>query len=156
MLDFDNYSRTGLLRFIQSHWPFLFRFHWPVFGKLRVQRVDAAKTRHGYHVRIRVKNKIPKRELNFLQLTLGSDYRRECMNLRRIISCKQMKSWNVLYRLKFNSRGDIISQETADIRLARKVRNLIEDFQRAHVPSKGAGRSHFKIPAERGASRCQK
>jgi hypothetical protein len=134
MLDFDNYSRTGLLRFIRSHWRFLFRFHWPVFGKLRVQHVNVAKTRHGYHVRIRVKNGIPKREMNFLQLALGSDYRRECMNLRRIISCKQMRSWNVLYRLKFNSRGDITSQEKPDARLARKVTNLIEGFQKAHRP----------------------
>lgn len=132
MLDFDNFSRAGLLRFVQSHWRFLFRFAWPLFGKLSVRHVDVKKTRHGYHVRIRVKNKIPKRELNFLQLALGSDYRRECMNLRRIISCKQMKSWNVLYAFKFNSKGDITSQERPDTRLARKVRSLIEGFQKVH------------------------
>ena len=132
MLDFDNYSCVGLLRLIQSHWRFLFQFAWPLFGKLSVRHVDLKKTRHGYHVRISVRNKIPKRELNFLQLALGSDYRRECMNLRRIISCKQMKSWNVLYAFKFNSRGGITSQERHDTRLARKVRRLIKGFQKAH------------------------
>jgi hypothetical protein len=134
MLDFDNYSRAGLLRFIQSRWHFPFRFHWPLFGKLRVQRIDVRRTRHGYHVRIGVKNIIPKRELNFLQLVLGSDYRRECMNLRRITSCKQMRPWNVLYDRKFNSRGDITSREKPDIRLARKVHGLIKEFQKARRP----------------------
>ena len=132
MLDFDNYSRAGLLRFIRSHWWFLFRFAWPLFGELSVRHVDVRRTRHGYHVRIRVRNKIPKRELSFLQLALGSDYQRECMNLRRIISCKQMRIWNVLYEFKFNSKGDITSQEKPDRRLARKVRGLIRGFQKTH------------------------
>jgi hypothetical protein len=133
-VDFDKYSRAGLVRFIESRWPFLFRFVWPVFGRLRVVRVNVARTRHGYHVRILVKNKIPRMELNFLQLALGSDYRRECMNLRRLISCKQMRSWNILYAFKFNSGVDITSQEKPDTRLAMKVRKLIEGFQEAHRP----------------------
>ena len=129
-LDLDNFSRDGILRLIRSRWRFLFQFSWPLFGRLRVQRIDIRKTTHGYHVRIRVKNKIPKRDLNFLQLALGSDYRRECMNLRRIISCKQMKSWNVLYAFKFNSRGDITSHERPDDQLSKKIAAVIEGFQR--------------------------
>ena len=134
MLDFDNFSRAGLLRFIQSHWFFLFRFSWPIFGRLSVRHVDAKRTSHGYHIRISVRNKIPKRELNFLQLALGSDYQRECMNLRRIISCKQMKVWNVLYSFKFNSKGDITSQEKPDTLLARKIRTIIKGFQKMRRP----------------------
>jgi len=129
-LDLDNYSRPKLMRLIQSRWRFLFRFRWPGFGRLRVQSVDVRKTRHGYHIRILVRNKIPKRELNFLQLALGSDYRRECMNLRRIIAVKRMKSWNILYQFKFNSRGDLTSTESPDARLAKKIAGLIKTFQR--------------------------
>ncbi len=129
-LDYDNCSRTSLLRMIEAHWRFLFRFGWPIFGRLRVQAVGARSTRHGYHVRIFVKNKIPPRELNFLQLALGSDYRRECLNLRRIIACRQMKSWNVLYEFKFNNQGDITSREKPEPRLSKKITELIRGFQK--------------------------
>jgi len=128
-LDLDNCSGPHLMRFIWSRWGFLFRFRWPGFGRLRVKDVDVRKTKHGYHVRILVKNKIPSRELNFLQLALGSDYRRECMNLRRIIAVKCMKSWNILYICKFTGRGDFISCETSDARLAKKIAGLIKIFQ---------------------------
>jgi hypothetical protein len=130
MLDFDNCTRSRLLRLIRSRWRFLFRFSWPLVGRLRVQSTDIKRTRHGYHVRIRVKNKIPSWELNFLQLALGSDYRRECMNLRRIISCKQMRSWNVLYAFKFNNRGDITSRERPDARLSRRTTDIVKGFQK--------------------------
>ncbi|MGO9643956.1 MAG: hypothetical protein ACLPY5_04325 [Candidatus Bathyarchaeia archaeon] len=128
-IDLDNYSRQQLMRFIWSRWRFIFRFRWPGFGRLQVQSVDVRKTRHGYHIRIWVKNKIPSRELNFLQLALGSDYRRECMNLRRIVAVKRMKSWNILYRYKFNGRGDLTSHEISDTRLANKIAGLIKAFQ---------------------------
>src|SRR5208282_6578807 len=96
----------------------------------RVKDVDVRKTKHGYHVRILVKNKIPSRDLNFLQLALGSDYRRECMNLRRIVAVKRMKSWNILYQYKFNGRGDLTSNEIPDARLAKKIAALINTFQK--------------------------
>ncbi|MGO9646150.1 MAG: hypothetical protein ACLPY5_15570 [Candidatus Bathyarchaeia archaeon] len=129
-IDFDNYSPQQLLRFIWPRWGFIFRFHWPGFGRLRVKSIDVRKTRHGYHIRIYVKNKIPSRELNFLQLAFGSDYRRECMNLRRIIAVKRMKTWNVLYQYKFNARGDLTSSETTDSRLTKKIAGLVKIFQR--------------------------
>lgn len=128
-LDFDNYSPQQLMHFIWSRWRFLFRFRWPVFGRLHVKGIDVRKTRHGYHIRIWVKNKIPSRELTFLQLALGSDYRRECMNLRRIIAVNRMKSWNILYQYKFNGRGDLTSHETTDARLTKKIAGLIKIFQ---------------------------
>ena len=128
-LDLDNYSPQQLIRFIWSRWGLIFRFRWPGFGRLRVKSIDVRKTRHGYHIRIWVRNRIPSRELNFLQLALGSDYRRECMNLRRIISVKRMKSWNILYHYKFSGSGDLTSHETSDARLAKKIAGLIKTFQ---------------------------
>lgn len=125
-LDLDDCSPSRLLSLVFSRWWFLLRFDWPLFGRLKVQNVNIRSTKHGYHVRIRVKNSIPSRELNFLQLALGSDYRRECMNLRRIISIRQMRSWNVLYAFKFNSRGDVISSERPDPRLSRRVAKLVK------------------------------
>jgi hypothetical protein len=129
-LDLDNCSRRGLLRLVRSRWRFLFQFSWPLFGKLRVQHVDVRRTWHGYHVRIRLKNKIPKHDLNFLQLALGSDYRRECMNMRRINSCKQMRVWNVLFAFKFNSEGNITSRERTDAQLSKTIANVIRRFQK--------------------------
>lgn len=79
---------------------------------------------------MRVKNRIPKRELNFLQLALGSDYRRECMNLRRIVSCKRMKVWNVLYAFKFNNRGNITSREKPAPQLSRLVAEIVKGFEK--------------------------
>jgi hypothetical protein len=129
-LDFDNLTEKGLLELIRSRWRFLFRFGWPSFGRLRVRSVDVRRTKHGYHVRIAVKNYIGKRDLNFLQLALGSDFRRECLNLRRIIACRQMKVWNVLFEYKFNRRGDLISRERLDVLLSKKILGLIKRFQR--------------------------
>ena len=135
-IDYDNYSPQQLLGLIWSRWGFLFRFRWPGFGRLHVRDVDVRKTKHGYHVRIFVKNKIPNRELNFLQLSLDSDYRRECMNLRRIIAVKRMRSWNTLYHYKFNGRGHLTSHETSDARLAKKIAGLIKTFKTMMQKSK--------------------
>ena len=132
-LDFDNLTEKGLLELIMSRWRFLFRLRWPGFGRLRVRSVDVRRTRHGYHVRIIVRNNIGKRDLNFLQLALGSDFRRECLNLRRIIACHQMRVWNVLYEAKFNSRGDITSTESPDAQLSKKIAGLIKAFQKVTV-----------------------
>jgi hypothetical protein len=130
-LDLDNCSRAGLLRLIRSRrWRFLFQFRWPRFGRLRVLKASVKRTWHGFHVSIRVRNRIPKRDLNFLQLALGSDYRRESMNLRRIVSCKQMKSWNILYSYKFNGRGDFTSREDYDARLSRQISHALANLQR--------------------------
>jgi hypothetical protein len=41
-----------------------------------------------------------------------------------------MKSWNVLYAFKFNSRGDITSHERPDDQLSKKIAAVIEGFQR--------------------------
>jgi len=81
-------------------------------------------------VRIGVRNNIGKRDLNFLQLALEPDYRRECMNLRRIIACRQMREWNVLYEYKFNSRGNMINRERPDARLSKKIAGFIRAFQK--------------------------
>jgi len=126
-LDLDNCSPSRLLSLARSRWLFLFRFDWPLFGRLRVQSVNIRRTKHGCHVRILVKNRIPGRELSFLQLALGSDYRRECMNLRRIISIRQMRSWNVLFAFKFNNRGDVTSRERPNARLSRRIAKFVKD-----------------------------
>ena len=135
MLDLDHCSSRGLVRLVRSRWRFLLRFVWPRFGRLRVQHVDVRRTHHGYHIRIRTKNKIPRWELNFLQLVFGSDYRRECMNHRRIISCSQMRSWNVLYDFKFNNRGDITSREKPDTQLSRTIATIVKGFQKGPMLS---------------------
>jgi hypothetical protein len=61
---------------------------------------------------------------------LSSDPKRECFNWRRLHEIKTMRVWNVLYREKFNARGDFIMHEKPDTRTARKIAALIKEFQR--------------------------
>jgi hypothetical protein len=129
-LDLDHVSRKGLLRLVRKRWRFLLAFTWPKFGKLRVKSVDVRRTRHGYHVRLFVKNKVRDQALNFLQLALGSDYRREAFNFRRLSVLKRMKPWNVLYAWKFNSQVRITSYETSDKRMARQILRIIKSFRK--------------------------
>jgi hypothetical protein len=128
MLDFDHYTRPQLLHYISRRWGFVFRFPFIPFGQLCVQSIDVRRTRHGFHIRIFVENKIPPMQGVLLQLALGSDYRRECLNYNRIAS--SLESWNVLFYQKFDSVGRILSEERPDPQLSRTIAKLIVVFQK--------------------------
>lgn len=69
------------------------------------------KTRHGHHLTVtfETSRKLDDRDIVFLQLALGSDYKREMFNWLRVKSgCKK---WNALFREKVNSKGKVISRE---------------------------------------------
>ncbi|MGA2462139.1 MAG: hypothetical protein ABSF82_12040 [Candidatus Bathyarchaeia archaeon] len=74
--------------------------------------------------------KLPDLLLNMIQSALGSDFRREALDLRRIIDDTK-NDWNLLYLEKWKVRPngyEIRSQETPDRRLTRKLHRVI--FQR--------------------------
>lgn len=129
-LDLDNMSRKQLLGHVGKVWPFLFRFHWPTFGVLRVSQVMVWRTTHGWHCAIHVKNEICNRYTAFLQLALGSDVRRECLNLQRILCCPEMEEWSILYERKFEADGKVTSQERFDWKTTKRIWSLIEKFQK--------------------------
>ncbi len=133
-IDLDGiHSPASLLRFVTRNWWFPILFEWPVFGQLYMRKrhaVDVRKTSHsnGYHIRLFVKNKIPPLYLVMVQLSLGSDPKRDCLNFRRIIELK-LKVWNILYRDKLTGRGDYTSHEKRpDKRTAKKIADQIKEW----------------------------
>ena len=66
-----------------------------------------SRSRHGWHVEIGIAAKLTEAETVAAQFALGSDPRRETMNLRRAISLRVhkhspfwRKRWNILFRRK--------------------------------------------------------
>jgi len=55
-----------------------------LFG-LKIEKIVIHETNHGYHVRILTRKKLEPVVIVALQACLGSDYKRELLNLRRIV-----------------------------------------------------------------------
>lgn len=84
----------------------------PLLSRLRVIGLRARwfsyrRTKHGWHVEIGIDSALTPSELVAAQAVLGSDLRRETMNLRRAISLRVHKHsrfwrarWNILFREK--------------------------------------------------------
>lgn len=79
--------------------------------KFKFNHYTKKKTAHGVHVRLFFNSdlKLKDNDIVFFQLFLGSDYKRELFNLRRVIA--GLKNWNVLFNAKYNSKGKMISCE---------------------------------------------
>ena len=75
------------------------------FWHLTVKHVWVAETAKGYHVVIITKEKLQDQQICFLQLAMGSDYKRECFNLARIL--RGEKDWNLLFKTKEQFRPDL-------------------------------------------------
>ncbi len=65
---------------------------------LKVEKV--CKTKKGYHIYLRSKDKLSDTEVILLQSALGSDWMRELLNLRRVRNGQNMDSWNILFTSK--------------------------------------------------------
>lgn len=101
--------------------------------KDKVKRVEARRTHHGLHIYLHLKMKLPDLLLNMIQSALGSDFRREALDLQRIMDGTK-NDWNLLYLEKWRARPDgyeIRSQETPDRRLTRKLHRII--FRRSRT-----------------------
>jgi len=78
------------------------------FWHLTIKHVWVAETSKGYHIVIIVKEKLPDMQICFIQLALGSDYKRECFNLARVL--RGEKDWNLLFKTKEQFRQDLTQQ----------------------------------------------
>jgi hypothetical protein len=84
----------------------------PLLARLRVIGIKAkwisySRTRHGWHLEIGINCSLQEVETVAAQAVLGSDLRREAMNLRRAISLRVHKHspfwrerWNILFKRK--------------------------------------------------------
>lgn len=82
------------------------RVHWclRVMG-VRVEWWSVRKTRRGWHVEVELRGRLHPWKVVALQAILGSDYRRETFNLRRVWNWRGLdsaarKHWNVLFTRK--------------------------------------------------------
>jgi hypothetical protein len=78
---------------------------------LRPVWVRTDRTRRGWHVRIRLTRRLLPAETVALQALLGSDDRRECLNLMRVMSLARQdpgpyfrRRWNLLFKEKLPCR----------------------------------------------------
>jgi|SRR5208282_2680686 len=127
-LDLDGlHSPASLLRFVRANWWFPICFEWPEFGELDVRKVEVRKTVRGYHVVLFVRNKIPSLYLIIVQLSLGSDPKRECVNLRRIVELN-LKIWNVFYRDKMTHGRFTGHENRLDKRTAKLILDQINEW----------------------------
>jgi len=70
-----------------------------------------AKTRKGWHIYLDVMQpeELSDEDICFLQCAMGSDYKREMFNWKRIRfgTMWQKQTWNVLFAQKWHRKGDI-------------------------------------------------
>jgi len=76
------------------------------YFKPKVISYDIKETRKGYHVRLTIDFPFDFSDVDiaFLQLLLGSDWKRELLNYFRIKN--KISRWNVLFSKKFRIRVD--------------------------------------------------
>ena len=117
-LDLD--GKNGLDIFLQRMW---------IMKYLGLKPIDVKvyHTTNGYHLYLTLDNEIDNIKAIFMQLALGSDYRREVCNLLRIE--RGCKDWNILFKAKYkvNQLGQRIkvSEERYDPQLSQKVLDLL-------------------------------
>jgi len=83
-----------------------------ILGDIRPTGVEVRSTMKGYHIYLDVESVKPLDSFPvcFLQMALGSDYRRETFNFMRFRH-EAGKDWNVLFKVKMDGNGVILSKE---------------------------------------------
>ncbi|RLG54494.1 MAG: hypothetical protein DRO00_01170 [Thermoproteota archaeon] len=118
-LDLD--GKNGLDVFLERAWIMKYM-------GLKVVAVRCSHTTNGYHLELDLDNEIDDIKAVFMQLALGSDYRREVCNLLRIE--RGCKDWNILFKRKFkiNKLGQRVkvSEEKYDPELSQKILDILQ------------------------------
>ena len=118
-LDLD--GKNGLDVFLDRRWIMKYM-------GLKVVDVRCSHTTNGWHLELDVDAEIDDIKAIFMQLALGSDYRREVCNLLRIE--RGCHDWNTLFKRKFkvNDLGQRVqvSEEKPDPELSQKIKDLLQ------------------------------
>ncbi len=93
--------------------------------KIEVEAVEVYETNKGFHIYVWINSKkeLDNKDIIILQLSLGSDYKREIFNLSRVWSFDNIAIWNVLFSRKYDN-GVLISKEEAT-NVAKSMTKLI-------------------------------
>jgi hypothetical protein len=83
-----------------------------IFTPFKIYRIQVRETARGFHVYLWVDGQHPTpAEAVLVQMALGSDYRREIFNYRRVWPNKHPERWNILFKAKYDNEGNLISEE---------------------------------------------
>jgi len=83
-----------------------------VFMPFRFYQIEIYETSKGYHLYLWSEGETPSAVQQVLiQMALGSDYRREIFNYKRVWSKKIPPRWNLLFCSKYDDNGKIVSRE---------------------------------------------
>lgn len=76
---------------------------------LEVKNAEVFTTKHGYHIYIDI-SRIDDKQIPFIQMAMGSDYKREMLNQIRVKGRQgnPPKFWNVLFIKKYSATRDSI------------------------------------------------
>ena len=79
-------------------------------------QIEIYETTKGYHIYLWTEGTQPSAiQKVLMQLALGSDYRREVFNYKRVCSKKIPPRWNLLFVSKYNEEGKRVSKEERTI-----------------------------------------
>lgn len=99
--------------------------------RLRVVDVRVCSTKKGYHIYIECINEMENvhyvyRDISFIQLALGDDYKRACYNYIRGLHIDDMTS-NILFTKKYNGKGELISEEVYDEEKTNELKRALNE-----------------------------
>ncbi len=105
-------------------------FQVSLFLPIALVSIDVKETTGGFHIRIELSSSLElnDKDIVFLQLLLGSDWRREVFNFRRIHEGVFADNWNVLF-LEKRRGGRIVSWEQST-ELADELKlSIVENYK---------------------------
>lgn len=83
-----------------------------ILGGVKPTGVEVRSTMQGYHIYLQVESEetLDSFAICFLQMALGSDYKRETFNFKRFRQSLS-KDWNILFVRKYDGNGNLLSME---------------------------------------------
>lgn len=97
------------------------------FFNIQADNGAVYKTNKGYHIYIFIERPLPPKTLVFIQLMMGSDYKREMFNYARINA--GLINWNVLFRRKWVDSA-LVSQEELLEQFTLDLNKMIEEINK--------------------------
>jgi len=102
--------------------------------RLEFKEIKAYRTANGFHVYMKLKEKVHPITAVLIQALMGSDYAREAYNAIRVYNLLAFperyppymwQAWNVLYKEKYVD-GKLVSKEEYDEELTKKLLEVVK------------------------------